>query len=673
MGDQPFMVSMCDQDGDQRLWEWEVDPFTRNVRVPDKDREELQSLLAAEHITKVFHNAKFDVRMLGSVGFVVCGPGGDVREGGRFEETTFMAHALNTLEPNYKLKDLARRKLGFANDDQKALQKAVQKARRIGKKQDWKLGVKLNGEPEPLADYWLPAAVWRRLGEMEAESKLCGQYCLNDAQRTMLLFLCMREALEGQPEEELTYDREIELWPTTYALEERGVRLHWGRLQACIEEHEARHSQYLSALKDYAGKKDFNPNSPPQVLQMLRRLQVPIQGGSADIDALKPYMANPAVSTLVKYRAMDKALGSFFYNYKRLATLDFVTGEGYSIHPSFQQVGPVTGRFACREPNLQNVANALTTRSPEPIQARKPFEPRPGYVWIHFDYDSMEVRIFADFSWEPVLVDACQRNLDQHGAVANMVWGGQNNPQAIEAAYHALHLDRTGETTEALLKAWDSIGIKARGFASLPPEKACQEAAVRWMKKFDWSIVDAEKSIDQKTCRAKAKMILFGKLYGGGPNAIMDLIGCSYEEAKRVMRQFDQRMPRIVSYSRELIREAHRNGFIRTAYGRRLSIDRDAAYRCVNYIVQGSSADQVKEAMRRLARWLPTTGRDISMVLTIHDELVFEVKKEHVTRGLLLGIKERMEETEGRFKLALPVSPAIVRTEWDLKKDFDLD
>jgi len=332
----------------------------------------------------------------------------------------------------------------------------------------------------------------------------------------------------------------------------------------------------------------------------------------------------------------------------------------------FNQVGPRTGRFSCRKPNMQNVANALTTRSPMPIQARTPFVPRPGYVWYAIDYSQLEVRIFADVSQEPSMLEALDSGEDLHDVCTNKAWGGKDNPAAIRAAIHSLEFDGTGDGTK-VKKFWDKEGVALRDIPTME-QSAKVYLADKWLAEFDYNIVKAEKSISKKTSRAKAKMILFAKLFGGGPNAIKDLLYCDYHEAAEFLRDYDGAFPEIVQYIRDLSEEASGAGYIMDCFGRRIAVDPDTAYRAVNYKVQGSAASLLKQSMRRTHAYLKKTKLDAHLLLTIHDEIVFEVRKTHAKRNVLQELCRIMEDHGGAFGVPTPVEIDKVTESWNVKK-----
>jgi len=643
-GDAPFGVGLCWEDGETEYYSWPVDPFTREVRwEEDEGWERVRDLVSDPAQDLVFFHAEFDIRML------EAGLGIETR--GRFEEAIFAAHACNSLEPSWKLKDLSKHYLQIGDADEKQLQSATVRARRQGKKAGWKLG------PAVQSDYWMVELA-------EPGAGLCEEYCQLDAERTMLLWL-MYEPLLDSLDVRQVYENELLLWDVTHRMRDRGVRLDRGVARKQLKESLRRARRAQKRMDEMAGRV-INPDAPADLREVLfdtRGLEVVEYTPKAHLPAtnttvLKHYMDDEFVQQLVAFRAASKGASTFYQKFLDLSVPDPLTGgETYALHADFTQVGPCTGRFSCRNPNLQNVANALTTRSEEPIQARTAFGPRPGYTWYHFDYEQLEVRIFADVAQEVTMLDAIAHGRDLHTECTNKAWGGEGNPAAIREAIHSLEL-RAGEASTARVReVWGEIGFE--------PGDDAHQVAVDWLTLYDWDIVVAEKTLAKKTARAKAKMILFAKLFGGGPNAIKDLLNCSRGEAEQFLADYDTAFPAITRYISDLSDQAANEGFIRTRFGRRLTVLGDKAYRAVNYMVQGSAADLLKLAMRKVDAYLQRTGLDAHIVLSIHDEIAIEVAQKDAYLWLLRGVRNLMEDHEGYFSIPMPVDADRVRVRWD--------
>jgi len=645
-GDRAFAFSFCDSEGNTAYIRWKVDPFTREPIVCLKDLVTLQRFFSDPSITKVFHNAKFDIRMLEQL---------DVTVKGTVHDTIFLIKTLNSLEPSAKLKDLGRKYLDIPAEDQEDLQKATIRARAEAKKLGWQLGV------EVAEDYWM------------APSALCKKYAVCDAERTMMLFMLMKDQLE---EEKLTatYERELALFPVTYTMEGRGVRVDMDVIDSGL--HKSKQRSKVLAKKIHAILGEINLNSPKQLVEAFYSskkkggLGLPITkytktgNPSCDQQALEA-MNHPAANFLLQWKAED-GLRKFFANYKKLAVFD-EANDCWVIHPSFTQTDTRTFRFSCRQPNLQNVPDADNSRSMVAIQARTPFGPRKGCVWYLYDYKQLEVVVFADCSKEPSLLKAIASGRQIHNETGNRVWGPKNRKLAIRAARHALELDTKQPASSPEVKAaqdeyWD-----------VTPKKTAEN----WLSDWDWKIVEAEASIGKSNTKTNAKGVTFNKIFGGGVNGLQAFIPVSWEQGMEILDAYDNAYPKITSWIKKKTNKARRLGYTETREGTKLRVDPEKPYKAVNYEVQGSAAELLKAAMIRLNPYLKqlrAKGIDIWMILTVHDELVFELPKNVQGKKLQTILKKIKSLMEGPTVLDVPVKVDVEKVEesWAKKTEVNL-
>jgi DNA polymerase I len=618
-GDSPFAVSMCDIHGDTKYWEFPVDPFTRKVTYNDEDLFEIEAIIGNPNVVNVGHNIKFDVRMLE----LHC----SIITQGEIHETMFSARACNTLEPNYRLKFLSEKYLGYPKDDETDLQKAVVKARAEGKKRGWNLGKDVK------TDYWMPKA-------LDPSNNLCEIYARLDAERTMGLYLLHQQEMDRIGVRE-TYELERKLWHIAYRMETRGVRLSEKKTRSLMQHSKEVADGAYERLQKLSRMSEFNPGSDADVRKVVysrpgivaKRLTENGQMPSVDWKALIDYREDLFVAALFEWRSATKAI-NFYEQYLR-ATIN------NTIHCSYNQSAAKTGRFGCQNPNLQQVAKRQSVTGTEPPRAREPFGPRPGYIWYLVDWEQLELRILADLSQEPTLLSAIAEGRDVHAEVANKAWGGRDNPAAQTAAREALGL----------------ATAQADG----------------WLDSFSYNIVEAEASLGKKDSRDRAKNVMYGMIYGAGADGLKEILRCSYDQAVSFRNDIHRQFPRIREYGNEIGRQAIRDDCsIRTLYGRRLSIDPSKSYVAINYMIQGSAADLLKHKMVEVDAFIRGTRCDAHMVLTVHDELIFEVHKSCAFPWLLKGIKRIMENTDPPFGVPLPVEISRATECWSKKVKLKL-
>lgn len=610
-GDRPFAVSICNQEGSTGYFRWEVDPWTRQIKRTNSFISNciiIKKFLEEPSITKVFHNAKFDIRMMEMMGINVKGT---------VHDTMIAMHCLRTAEPSLKLKDLAKKYLGIDNDDEIDLQKATHHARREAKKKGWNIATEETHGKEPAnADYWL------------APPKLVEKYAVRDVERTMPLWMLLEEKMAEEGVRHL-YDEEMELFWVTYRMEKRGVRID----PVVIESETKRNELILKKTGPAIDKikKGLNVNSPKQMVQYLFKEQkhkilrytCKCTPDSGRVCSKSNHAKNASVGTeilmaiddpicklVIEHKTAEKAVNGFFGRFKKLMVKE---GENYILHPDFRQVGTVTGRFACADPNLQNVADPYGTRAPIPIPARMAFLPRPGYEWHHFDYKQMELWLFSS------------PKIANEEKMLSVLLSGEDLPSSV-----------------AIEMGWGDQ-------------------------------LQKDKETGRGVTRIRVKLMLYGIVYGIGPFGLSLLNKIPYQEARNDLDTFKRKYPKIDRYMQDTIKKASHYGFVQGPLGRKIQTNRDTAYKGANYIVQNSSAHILKKAMIDTDKWLRQNKIDGHLILTIHDELAFEIHKRHANMYVIKTLKKIMGSYGKHFGIPpLPIDVERVRENWMKKEEVDL-
>jgi DNA polymerase-1 len=234
------------------------------------------------------------------------------------------------------------------------------------------------------------------------------------------------------------------------------------------------------------------------------------------------------------------------------------------VHATFKQTDTTTGRISSEHPNLQNIP----VRTADGREFRKVFVAEDGSGLLTADYSQIELRVLAHLADDPGLIDAFERGVDIHTVTAATVFG--------------------------------------------VPEAA----------------VDGDQ-------RRFAKVVNYGLAYGMEAYGLAQRLGIPPGEAKVILDAYFAGFPRVKAFMQETIDEAKQRGYTTTVFGRRrfiaeLSSDnfriRQMGERMAqNAPVQGSAADIFKLAMVDVDAALTAAGLATRMLLTVHDELVFEV------------------------------------------------
>lgn len=242
------------------------------------------------------------------------------------------------------------------------------------------------------------------------------------------------------------------------------------------------------------------------------------------------------------------------------------------VHTNYGQAAVVTGRLNSNNPNLQNIP-IKTERGRE---IRKAFVPRDEHhVLLSADYSQIELRIVAALSGDAVMCEAFRQNKDIHTATAAKVYG-------------------------------------------------VEEEAVT------------------KDMRRKAKSVNFGIIYGQGAFGLAENLGISRTEAKTIIDNYKNEFSGITGYMDDMINLARERGYVETVMGRKrwlrdinssnFTVRGYAERNAINSPIQGTAADMIKLAMVKIHKVFKEHGFASRMILQVHDELVFDVRKEEAEK-----------------------------------------
>jgi DNA polymerase I len=414
------------------------------------------------------------------------------------------------------------------------------------------------------------------------------------ARTALALRPVLERALDEHGARELFHDIEMPLLAVLAAMERRGVRVDAEALAGLAAEYRATLAGIEQEIYGLAGG-PFNVNSPIQLREVLfDRLKIPVKGlrkGKTGISLDVDAMHRLAdVHPLPAKILEHRALSKLLSTYVDPLPL-LIHPETGRIHTSFNQTVAATGRLSSTDPNLQNIP----IRSDEGRRIRAAFVPAPGKVLVGADYSQIELRVLAHLTGDPVLVHAFTTGEDIHTRTA------------------------------------------AEVFDVLP------------------GLVTAE-------MRRRAKVINFGIIYGMGPQRLARELAIPLADAQRYIRSYFARYAGVTRFIETTLAEARRQGYVATLLKRRRylpelasgdeGVRQFAERTAINTPVQGSAADLIKLAMVKLEARLGRERLPAAMILSVHDELVFEADAGAVTEASAV-IKEEME---GVMRLAVPLT-----------------
>lgn len=331
----------------------------------------------------------------------------------------------------------------------------------------------------------------------------------------------------------------------------------------------------------------------------------------------------PVVNNIMEFRGLEKILGTYINNL--IANHD----ENDYVKLGFHQSGTDTGRFSSpggmginldgySGVNVQSTPKIPPEENPY-LDMRKAFIARLGKTIVAIDYENEEMRIATNLSKETTWIEAINKGVDFHTATGSII---------------------TGKDLEDVTAS------------------------------------------ERKT----AKTVNFLSLYLGGPRTLSGQAKISFGEAKKILKTFFAGVPRLKKWMDREIYRSRRSKIVKTAFGRIRPLDKfygsgDKALeahgdRCaINTQVQGAAADLMKIVMAKLYSWIHRNNfqDDIKMLITMHDELVFEITTEKLEFYIPEIAKIMMldEVISGQLKWEIPLTVDIkYGNSWRVKKKF---
>lgn len=410
-----------------------------------------------------------------------------------------------------------------------------------------------------------------------------------EAIATAELSLVLEKELRERGAWDLFVDLELPLAGVLARLERAGVKIDVEYLKKISETMTSEMRTIEEEIYRHA-EGPFNINSPPQLRRVLYE-----QLGLRPTKRTKTGFSTDAgvLETLREEHPIVDAILRFREKSKLLSTyLDalppLVDPRTGRLHCRFNQTVAATGRLSSESPNLQNIP----IRTEEGRQIRRAFVPEDGYLLLVADYSQIELRVLAHLSRDPELVAAFERGDDIHR-----------------------------------LSIAKALGLEP---AEVTPE-----------------------------LRGIGKMVSYGVTYGMGAFGLAQRLRIPVDQARTYIEGFFGLYPKVREFLDQVVARASEDGFTTTMLGRRRYLpelqSRNPRTKslgermALNAPIQGSAADIIKLAMVQVDRALE--GSLARMVLTVHDELVFEVPE-----GQIKKVAERVRGTmESAIDLSVPL------------------
>ncbi|MCH1495688.1 MAG: DNA polymerase I [Rubripirellula sp.] len=427
----------------------------------------------------------------------------------------------------------------------------------------------LGYQPIPISDLIGPKGETQK-SMTEVPFERLVEYACEDADVTWQIAAAMRPELESRGVTRVCYEVECPLVSVLVEMEYHGIRLDTEALAAFSKRLEREIEELRESIHEAAGH-EFNIDSPKQLGVVLF--------DELEIDPKPKKTSTGQYST--RESEMQRLLGRHqivgdvleYRNARKLKSVyvdqlpESVNAETGRVHTHYSQSWTATGRMQSNDPNLQTIP----VRKERGRDIRAAFVPRDAdHLLLSADYSQIELRVMAELSGDEAMLEAFEQGIDIHASTASKV-------------YH------------------------------VPVEEVTREM------------------------RDKAKTVNFGIIYGISAFGLQQRLNIPRYEATELIENYFEKYPGVQAYIDSTILFAREHGYVATQTGRRRylrdinsnsrGVAQAAERLAMNSPIQGTAADILKLAMINVDRDLRAGGFQTKMILTVHDEIVFDLVK----------------------------------------------
>ncbi|MBS1261343.1 MAG: DNA polymerase I [Calditrichaeota bacterium] len=434
-----------------------------------------------------------------------------------------------------------------------------------------------------------------QIGMEDVPLKQVTDYACEDADVTLRLARVLEPMIENERLTDLLENVELPLAHVLMKMEQRGIRLD----KAFLAEMSARMREQLAELEKechaLAGV-EFNVSSPQQLSHVLfEKMHMPLtvtrkrKTGYSTDQAVLEKLVQMELDPLPKKVLEHRELSKLLGTYID-ALPELVNRETGRVHTSYHQTVASTGRLSSSDPNLQNIP----IRTEIGAEIRRAFVADEGKSLLSADYSQIELRMMAHLSGDEALIEAFRAGEDIHRATAANIF-------------------------------------------KVEPDEVTKEM------------------------RSACKAVNYGVLFGMREFGLSQRMGISVDDARSFIDEYFGAFPRVKRFIDRLLEDARREGRVSTILNRRRPLPELSAQNrnvvqsgeriAIATVVQGSAADLIKLAMLKLDAGIERDRVPYSMLLQVHDELVFEVPRGE-EEDASAYIRGRMESA---IALAVPI------------------
>jgi len=577
----------------------------------------------------IFHNKKFDLTAMLVEGFNIFNFKAIT------ECTLRLAKLFNATWNSYKLKDLGARLLGVPTADKDEIEEWVKDRKRVN---------------------YYRREFSRKPNFSDAPASIIKKRAVWDVETTLMLYLKLRPAINKAAEK--LYQTELELAYVCVDMESHGVPVDITRAKQLKSQAEKDMAIIMKDLRKLVGNlivdktkageqikvpitaKEFNPGSSKHLAAAFKKVGIELEyktdkgNWSFDEYSMIRYVSDPLVKVMRKasengwqanqfYRRIKHAVKRYdldikellpplilkHQNLKKMISTYYNAIINKSLNKYTAPNGIEYGTLHCSFNPTTAVTGRFSATNP-PLQTiprnsgpRECFVPRKSRRNWYLDYDQVEMKIFVHFAKDEDMAREIENDI--HAYVAGQVY-------------------------------------------------------------------KVAKSSVTKEQRKRGKGVGFGVLYGSGANTMAETmtkqgLKTTKKDAVYLVRNYHESFPSVRRTTRYFEAQLRKKGFLTNPFGRRYHIPVKFAYKALNYMCQGTSADIIKQAMVKLWKWLRKHKFKTKLIMTIHDEIVLECPRSEEKKVIPQALRI-MEDLKNYF-VPITASAEVVTERWSKKKD----
>ena len=477
-----------------------------------------------------------------------------------------------------------------------------------------------------------------------APPSILGPYCIKDVAWTYKVYKDRLTKLNESSQLEL-FEFQCELTKALYDMEKRGIPIDNKYAKLACDKMADRVVVLKQRVYELAGQ-EFNISSPKQIGEVFNSLGVhsparTAKGAEAWNEAVLVQLNNPLAGLIRQYRTLEKFRSTYIEPYLDMPIL----------HTNFCNWGTVTGRLSSRNPNHQNIPRDVVY-----VEDR---------VLSETDKTEIKDRVLALVSSKggDAQTDLTDDVLDTWSFL-----GGDkfDRTDTRQVAIRNLFVAREGYS----MMAYDYSQMEVRVFMNYVDNEEMNELMKQDNVDFHGEAAKIAFNMTEddpqfKFYRQLAKSITFGVIYGIGRQKLALQLNTTPHEAGRYKATYLENMKGSRRFFNNVVRTIERKGWVRNKYGRIYKVPSEVAYRGVNYLIQGTSADIMNERMVAIHNYLK--DKQSNLLLQVHDEIICEIHNDEIEE-VAPKIRELM--IENSLNIPLEVDMELCEPSWATKKDF---